>query len=195
MLSLQSKIQCRDRSDPFSGEVIKSSLVHETSRCMKNAERKKNCFLSPLFFLFNVSAKQFPSVKWLFPALWFCLWMPVPGFSILFGGRWGSGWLWHCAVRRTGSTEGCRGWMRDLRSCKANPGFAPVIAPPWAGSCSGLALHHLPMGRVLAQTRTPGRTTLPSLMGCLLVAGWHAVLRHFQRLLRADGPQQRASIE
>lgn len=89
----------------------------------------------------------------------------------------------------------CRGWTRGLRSCEVSPGFAPVIAPPWAGSCSGLPRHRLPTGRVPAQSWTPGRTTLPRLMRCLLPVGWHAMPRHFQRLVRADGPQQRASIE
>lgn len=53
MLSLKSKMQCRDRSDLCSGEVINPSLVHEMSRCMNNAE--KNYILFPLppvcFFL------------------------------------------------------------------------------------------------------------------------------------------------
>ena len=61
----------------------------------------------------------------------------MPGFPIVFGGRWGSASLCRCAV--TGSTVGCRGCMRDLRSCEVNPGFTLLIAPLRARSCPGLA--------------------------------------------------------
>lgn len=107
--SLKSRIQCRDRSDPFSGEVIQPSLVQELSRCMNSAGKTQARFLSPLFFsFFNVSAKQFPSVKWLFPLL-----LSVDARARLFHPLWGV--MGFCLAaspccRRRGSAGGGRGW-------------------------------------------------------------------------------------
>lgn len=144
MLSLKSQLQCRDRNNPFSGQIIKPRSVPKLSGCLNNIEK-----LGIFFPNVQSSVHQGSGCS---SAL--CVWLlvPVPGVYLLFGEQRLSAlprpcagsedhgdecWALGCSVPANGS------WVHPVLPLHHSPWDIPVMSP-WL--CWGLCMDHSPRG-------------------------------------------------
>lgn len=116
------------------------SQVRDVS-CMNNAGKKNHHVSSPhfFFFLFNVSAKQFPSVKWLFPLV-----LSADARARLFHPRRRAmGFCPAAALRRR--EEGLRGGLQGLHEGPRLLRGEPRLRP---GDCTAV-------GQILQRDGSP----------------------------------------
>lgn len=134
MLSLKSQLQCRDRNNPYSGQIIKPRSVPKLSGCLNNIEK-----LGIFFPNVQSSVHQGSGCS---SAL--CVWLlvPVPGVHLLFGEQRVSAlprpcagsedhgdecWALGCSVPANGS------WVHPVLPLHHSPWDIPVMSLGSAG--------------------------------------------------------------